>query len=289
MSDYQSNSELNATVAQVKQAFNEFLIKRKDQIIKGGIAFEKVVANPESICEEIKNVLQDGISQRLISRRDIERYCPDKWKKKTKPIKNDKLSFPSNEDSKENKPKERQKMIAITTNHGISTGETIETPPPPPDKTLVPTTSPSMTVAPHGKVEPEINDQGNSATPQKQIQDMVETRRLFQRQVPEVKYEELSRSELIDVIHNFQKEVTYLNEVHSIDLLTINELKAALRASSFTLAHELHRSQPRTISIDLKKFGDQISAAIQNRKRVCFFQVDEDGRVIELKKPTTEV
>src|SRR5215813_10305367 len=38
------------------------------------------------------NVYVSEIADKIISARDIERYCPDKWKKKTKP-KNDKLSF----------------------------------------------------------------------------------------------------------------------------------------------------------------------------------------------------
>jgi hypothetical protein len=42
--------------------------------------------------EEIKNVLRDEIAEKLISSRDIERYCLDKWKTKTKP-KNDNLLF----------------------------------------------------------------------------------------------------------------------------------------------------------------------------------------------------
>jgi len=65
-----------------------------DLVIQLGNAIEKVVSNPESICEEIKTILHDEIREKLISSRDIERYCLDKWKKKTKP-KNDNLSFSS--------------------------------------------------------------------------------------------------------------------------------------------------------------------------------------------------
>ena len=73
-----------------------------------GNAFERVYAsNPESVCEEIKNCLHEEIAQRIISARDIERYCPDKWKKKTKP-KNDNLSFSR---TSEQKP---QQQIAVT-------------------------------------------------------------------------------------------------------------------------------------------------------------------------------
>jgi hypothetical protein len=83
----------------VKNEFGNMLAKRKDLIIQLGDAYEKVVSNPESICEEIKNTLHDEIREKLISSRDIERYCPDKWKKKTKP-KNDKLSFSNNKEAR---------------------------------------------------------------------------------------------------------------------------------------------------------------------------------------------
>ena len=68
-------------------------MKRRKLIQRLGYAFEGVVANPESICEEIKTTLRDEIAEKAISSRDIERYCPEKWKKKTKPQKNDNLSF----------------------------------------------------------------------------------------------------------------------------------------------------------------------------------------------------
>ena len=96
-----NNSELDSVISYVKNEFGNIkakLAKRKDLVIQLGNAYEKVVSNPKSICEEIKNTLHDEIVEKLISSRDIERYCPDKWKKKTKP-KNDKLSF-SNKDNK---------------------------------------------------------------------------------------------------------------------------------------------------------------------------------------------
>jgi hypothetical protein len=85
-------TELNSVILYVKNEFGNMLVKRKDLIIQLGNAYENVVSNPESICEEIKNALHAEIREKIISPRDIERYCPDKWKKKTKP-KNDNLSF----------------------------------------------------------------------------------------------------------------------------------------------------------------------------------------------------
>jgi hypothetical protein len=87
-------------------------LKRKDIIVKLGNAFEKFLPKPESICEEIKIVLHEEIAKHIISSRDIERYSPDKWKKKTKPQKNDNLSFLTKAEEHE---KEERKTIAIDT------------------------------------------------------------------------------------------------------------------------------------------------------------------------------
>ncbi len=88
------NSDLDAIIDEVKKEFNMMLGKRKGLIIKLGLAFEAKVSNSESVCEEIKNVLHEEIAQKLISTRDIERYCLDKWKRKTGPKKKiDKMSI----------------------------------------------------------------------------------------------------------------------------------------------------------------------------------------------------
>ena len=90
----QALKNLDAVTQQVKQEFREWkLVKRRDLVTKLGNAFERVCpSNTETVCEEIKNTLRDEIAERLISTRDIERYCPDKWKKRTSP-KSDKLSL----------------------------------------------------------------------------------------------------------------------------------------------------------------------------------------------------
>jgi hypothetical protein len=87
------NPDLDRIIEEVRSELRNILLKRRELIEKLGFAFEKVVANEESICEEIKTTLRDEIAEKAISSRDIERYCPDKWKKKTKPQKNDNLSF----------------------------------------------------------------------------------------------------------------------------------------------------------------------------------------------------
>ena len=109
MDNFSNDSDLDEIIQQVKQEFKRFLVKRRELVLRLGNAFERVVANPESICEEIKNTLQDEIADKVISARNIEMYCPSSWKRKTKP-KNENSSFSTNkEEERENK------LIAIDT------------------------------------------------------------------------------------------------------------------------------------------------------------------------------
>ena len=80
-----TKSNLDAIIKDVKQEFRNLVIKCRELITRLGNVFESVVSNPESVCEEIKNTLQEEKADKIISARDIEGYCPDKWKKKTKP------------------------------------------------------------------------------------------------------------------------------------------------------------------------------------------------------------
>jgi hypothetical protein len=92
----QDNLDIDSVIANVQQEFKNFLIKREQLVIKLGKALGNEHPNKkENICAEIKGILREEIADGLISRRDIERYSPDEWKKNTKPKKeeNDKLSF----------------------------------------------------------------------------------------------------------------------------------------------------------------------------------------------------
>jgi hypothetical protein len=92
------NSDLDAVITEVRKELKITFFKRRDLIIKLGKTFENI-GPKEIICAEIKNALREEIAQGLISRRDIDRHCPDEWKKKTKPKKEekDKLSFSRHE------------------------------------------------------------------------------------------------------------------------------------------------------------------------------------------------
>jgi hypothetical protein len=110
-------------IKEVKLKLKSIFMKRRDLIIKLGNEFEKLVPKPESICEEIKIVLREEIAEHIISSRDIERYSPEKWKKKTKPQKNDNLSFLTKTEEQE---KEEYMTIAIDT-QGSPIDESIST------------------------------------------------------------------------------------------------------------------------------------------------------------------
>ena len=102
------NSELDRIIEEVKSELRTILLKRRELIEKLGFAFEKVVTNKESICEEIKNCLKEEIALGVISTRTIEQSCRPEWKKKTRPKhENEKISFshskPEEEDQKQGK------------------------------------------------------------------------------------------------------------------------------------------------------------------------------------------
>ena len=53
-----NSTELDIVIREVKDEFRKMLLKRKELVVKLGNAFEKVVGDPESISEEIKNALR---------------------------------------------------------------------------------------------------------------------------------------------------------------------------------------------------------------------------------------
>jgi hypothetical protein len=136
-----NSTELDIVIREVKDEFRKMLLKRKEFVVKLGNAFEKVVGDPESICEELKTVLREEIAVKLISARHIERYCPDKWKRKTKPRKpkNDILSFSMSQN-------EKRKEAIIDTQGNLVNGMSLEDYD---DKTIV--TSPAVDTADESK------------------------------------------------------------------------------------------------------------------------------------------
>lgn len=114
------NPELDKVIEEVKGELRIILMKRRSLIEKLGLAFEKVVTNKESICEEIKNCLKEELALAIVSQRTIEQTCRPEWKKKTRPkLENENFSFSYH------KPKEKQREI-ILDNHGSSVRDIVE-------------------------------------------------------------------------------------------------------------------------------------------------------------------
>jgi hypothetical protein len=107
--------DLDSIINEVRSEFRSILIKRRELIERLGFAFEKVVTNKDSICEEIKTCLKEEIASDIISPRTIELHCRSEWKKKTRPKhENEKNSFSQ---SKPEEEEQRQREIIID-NHG---------------------------------------------------------------------------------------------------------------------------------------------------------------------------
>ncbi|MDP9287227.1 MAG: hypothetical protein M3P08_03410 [Thermoproteota archaeon] len=121
--NYNNNGELEAVIQDVKVEFRKLISKRRPLILKLGSAFEKVLSNKESICEEIKNTLKEEIAEGIISARLIEYYCPTEWKRKTKP-KTEKKAKPENEKTSfshtQGQSPQHEEQILVT-NQGSST------------------------------------------------------------------------------------------------------------------------------------------------------------------------
>lgn len=109
------NSELDRIIEEVRSELRIILLKRRQLIEKLGFALEKVVADKESICEEIKNCLKEEIAQEIISPRTIEQSCRPDWKKKTRPRQeNEKISFSRGK----SKVVEQEQRKILLDNHG---------------------------------------------------------------------------------------------------------------------------------------------------------------------------
>jgi hypothetical protein len=113
--DNKDRTEVDAVIEDVKRELRSLFVKTDEQIKKVGNVLKKIVKREEGICEEIKNALKEEIAEGVISTRTIELYCPQEWKRKTKPKQreNEKISF-----SEQLKEKPQQQMVA--TNQGIS-------------------------------------------------------------------------------------------------------------------------------------------------------------------------
>jgi hypothetical protein len=65
-------------------------------------------------------------------------------------------------------------------------------------------------------------------------------------------------------------------------------LNDALIQASFRTANQMPQIESREIVLNLEKFGARLFVHIKNRKKVCYFQVDQSGKVMELKMTPEE-
>lgn len=83
-----------------KQKLRELFPSVKEVIQELDTAYELETGDYNTICAKIKRALKEEIDEDIISIRQIERCCHDRWKKSTKPRcrrKNDILSFSTKE------------------------------------------------------------------------------------------------------------------------------------------------------------------------------------------------
>lgn len=85
--------DLAPILEEVKTNFRHVFRKKKDTIIRLGEELLKRINRPDEICESIKYMLRNEISDNVIIARAIEIFCPREWKRRTKPLKNERISF----------------------------------------------------------------------------------------------------------------------------------------------------------------------------------------------------
>ncbi len=80
------NPELDVLVKDIKFQIRKIFGGTKEQIERiGNFLKEKKLVKERDICIEIKSHLKEEIEEGLISERTIDRCCPEKWKRKTRP------------------------------------------------------------------------------------------------------------------------------------------------------------------------------------------------------------
>ena len=100
------------SLTKVQEGLRSTFLNRKNLILELGRALEPTVPNSKNISKEIKRKLRKEISDKIITSRDVERYCLNERKQETRPKKtnNDNLSISE---------QKRQQRILIDNHRGI--------------------------------------------------------------------------------------------------------------------------------------------------------------------------
>jgi hypothetical protein len=85
--------DLAPPLEEVKIGLRHVFRKKRDIIIRLGEELLKRINRPDEICGSIKHMLRNEISENVITDRAIELFCPREWKRRTKPLKNEMISF----------------------------------------------------------------------------------------------------------------------------------------------------------------------------------------------------
>jgi hypothetical protein len=85
--------DLAPLLKEVKISLRIVLREKRDIIIQLGEELLKRINRPEEIYGSIKYILRNEIADSVIAARTIELFCPRDWKKRTKPLKNERISF----------------------------------------------------------------------------------------------------------------------------------------------------------------------------------------------------
>jgi hypothetical protein len=89
--------DLEVEIREIREEFRTHFTRCKELVKRLGNVIKKAgIVKESDICHEVKNILAEEIAAQDITVRTIERYCPDEWKRTTKPKptkKNDNLSF----------------------------------------------------------------------------------------------------------------------------------------------------------------------------------------------------
>lgn len=88
------SDDLDTEIRKIKEELGKHFVKCDELVKRLGNAIKKAgIVKESDICHEIKIILAEEIADQKLSVRTIDRCCPDKWKKITKPKKKDKMSF----------------------------------------------------------------------------------------------------------------------------------------------------------------------------------------------------
>lgn len=119
--NFSKNDDLETVVKDFKLQIRRSCKEIKEQIERmGRFLKENKLVKENDICIEIKSYLKEEIDEHLISERTVDRYCPDSWKRKTKPKGERQMSFRSFKNELEDR------VVTTTNSNVVSKGQILQ-------------------------------------------------------------------------------------------------------------------------------------------------------------------